>query len=429
MDQTIGVKDDWKFLAPALALFASLEVLMWVHWNSLVETAQGWDKPKYQYGYLVPLCSVFLLWLWRDPKQEISVPATRAGIAAAVIGLILSFIPVIEPDWIVQLSGMFGRTSLEAVGVTLTIAGGLLILQPHIDMAAVSQRDRWIGFCILVGSQLLRYWATVANKATIDDFSIVPAIAGVVIMIGGLPIMRWASWPVFLLIFMLPLPAALDAQSGNLQLIAARASTFLLQTTGLQAHREGHAIIVGDPLTAEHSNLDVADACSGLRMLTILGGLCFFMALIFTDRPLWQRMTIVLSSVPIALTVNIMRITATGVLFASFPHRGEEFHHFVHDMWGLVMMPLAMALIFMEFKVLSALVIEEDEDVLPPGALVGMQRSPAQQLASGGRIASVATGGPRAGAAPVGIVSVATAGNGSDASKPTRPTARPGTKS
>ena len=80
------------------------------------------------------------------------------------------------------------------------------------------------------------------------------------------------------------------------------------------------------------------------------------------DRPMWQRVVIVLSSIPIALIVNIARITATGLLYAMFPQADADFRHHVHDMWGFVMMPLAMLLIFLEFKILSNLLIEDEDD-------------------------------------------------------------------
>ncbi len=429
MESTNSIKSTLRLFYPAIALFASLELLMWVHWNSLAETASMWHNPKYSHGYLVPLFAVVLLWLWRDEKQEISQPLFRAGIGAAIVGLALCFLPILAPDFVMGFSRALGPTVFEAVGITLACAGGLLILQPRFDLSAVSHRDRWIGLAIITVSEIFRYWATINSKATPDYFSVVPAIAGVLIMIGGLPLMRWAGWPVFFLIFMLPLPAYLDGHlSGNLQTMATRMSTFLLQTGGLPAHREGNKIILDGIAGTEQSQLNVAEACSGLRMLTIFGALSFAMALLSEDRPLWQRVVIVLSSIPIALVVNIARITATGLLYAMFPQADADFRHHVHDMWGFVMMPLAMLLIFLEFKILSNLLIEdEDDDGIPLPAAMGASRSraslsPAGQLADGG-------GAPRQIAAPTARVNDAPIIGGTSPLRPQGAARRPGSQS
>ena len=171
--------------------------------------------------------------------------------------------------------------------------------------------------------------------------------------------MRWAGWPIAFLTFMLPLPAALDGTlAANLQTEATASSTFLLQTVGVGAVRTGSVISVG----RNGIPMNVEEACSGLRMLTIFVAMCFAVVLL-AEIPMWQRIVIVLSSVPIALAVNIMRITGTGILFTIFPASQEKLRAFFHDGAGLVMMPLAMLLLFLEYKILSNLFIE-DEDAL-----------------------------------------------------------------
>jgi exosortase/archaeosortase family protein len=143
--------------------------------------------------------------------------------------------------------------------------------------------------------------------------------------------------------------------------------------------------------------------------LTIFGALSFAVALL-CDRPLWQRIVIVLSSIPIALIVNVVRIMLTGVMFAMLPGDHEDLRHLGHTMWGLVMMPMALGLLFIEYKVLVNLVIEDDDDVPPlPAASQHSASSKtkpeeAPSAAASGRleadgssISSVATG-PRAAA-------------------------------
>jgi exosortase len=260
------------------------------------------------------------------------------------------------------IANAIGKTVLEGLGVSLCVSGALLLIQPRIDFAAVPATDRWIGFGILVAAEAMRMFATYKSVSTAELFSFMPALAGIFIMTGGLKTMSWAGWAIVFLVFMLPLPGPLDKHlSGKLQEKATSASTFMMQTFGMQARHEGNDIYIG----GDDVPLKVEPACSGLRMLTIFGALTFAVVLL-CDRPLWQRAVILASWIPIALAVNIARITLTGVLFSIFPKDLENLRHFIHDMWGFVMMPMALGLMFVEFKILSHLVIEDDDDLVTP---------------------------------------------------------------
>ena len=77
-----------------------------------------------------------------------------------------------------------------------------------------------------------------------------------------------------------------------------------------------------------------------------------------TNRPLWERIVIVASSVPIALAVNIIRITVTGIMHMTV---GPELANKIfHDLAGWVMMPMALGFLYLEFQILTHLFIEED---------------------------------------------------------------------
>ena len=97
---------------------------------------------------------------------------------------------------------------------------------------------------------------------------------------------------------------------GKLQRLASICSTFVLQTLGVSAFRQGNLIsIPGLRASAEDCR-----ACSGLRMLTIFCALAVAMVFLI-ERPWWDKFVILLSAIPIALAVNIIRITVTGLLY------------------------------------------------------------------------------------------------------------------
>ena len=85
-----------------------------------------------------------------------------------------------------------------------------------------------------------------------------------------------------------------------------------------------------------------------------------------------------LSAVPIALAVNIIRITLTGLLY-NLNIQEEIAHKVMHDWAGLIMMPLALGLLFLEMQILSRLLIEE---ATAPTAMAGFG-APVQRPDSG----------------------------------------------
>ncbi|MFM8219410.1 MAG: exosortase/archaeosortase family protein, partial [Planctomycetaceae bacterium] len=131
---------------------------------------------------------------------------------------------------------------------------------------------------------------------------------------------------------------------------------------GFFASSLGNTIFVND------TQVGVAEACSGLRMLMVFVAICIAMALI-SNRPLWERAVIVVSAVPIALVANILRIVGTAA-FASSSLSSEASTR-LHDLMGFLMMPLGLALVGIEAWFLSRLLLVEK--VMPVAA--GTQRS------------------------------------------------------
>src|SRR5262249_17993443 len=165
--------------------------------------------------------------------------------------------------------------------------------------------------------------------------------------------LRWAGPAVAFLIFMFPLPSFLDTRLlAPLQKMATTASTYVLQTMGIPSYSEGNRIVIGEV------QLGVVEACSGLRMLTIFIALSFAIVLV-TDRPFWERVVIVLSSIPIAVVSNIVRIVVTAILYLTVG--GEWVDEVFHDLDGYLMMPLALGLLYLEFQILSHLLIDEGD--------------------------------------------------------------------
>jgi Transmembrane exosortase (Exosortase_EpsH) len=213
MDKPLDVKDLLRSFYPVLILVAAVEVLLWVHWNSLVYMANMWDNDKYSHGYLVPLFAIGLMWWYRkDETTEIVKPVAIAGGVLVGFGLLLCGLPLVAWDLVLPLINALGNTVLEAIGVGCAVAGAFLLLQPRLGSSDVPIRDRWIGFAILMGAEALRVFATLVYIDTLEAFTFIPALAGVFVMAGGLRVLRWSGWPIVFLMFMVPLPGPLVAE-------------------------------------------------------------------------------------------------------------------------------------------------------------------------------------------------------------------------
>lgn len=173
------------------------------------------------------------------------------------------------------------------------------------------------------------------------------ASLGVILCINGLAltILGWRGYrqvwfPFAFLILMAPLPNRLhDKIMLPLQAMGAKVSVVVLEVTGVPTERFGHVLEVAGYRVA------VAEACSGLRMAVaflIVAGVMAYLV----NRPSWQKAIIIASSVPIALICNVFRIVFTACLYnAGYVALAQGLFH---DAAGLLMMPIAVALILGE---------------------------------------------------------------------------------
>lgn len=232
-------------------------------------------------------------------------------------------------------------------------------------------RTSWGTWAVLATILALRALAYEKGFSWIETATIVPTAACVVYALGGAALLSRA-WPaVAFLVFMLPLPPSINSTvSLPLQRIATKGSCFVLQLTGLWVVPSGNVIQIATPKGPEH--LEVAMACNGLSMLMTLAA-TVTAAVVLVPMPVWKRIVVLLSALPIALISNIARIVATG--WAYYLIHGELARERSHDWAGFLMMPLALLLVGVEILILSWLFDEhEAEDSERPIAPIGVPR-------------------------------------------------------
>ncbi len=208
----------------------------------------------------------------------------------------------------------------------------------------------WLGYPLLFLGLAGHLLGGLTDFVSLDALSLLFCLAGIVFLIGGKPLWQQA-WPALcFLVFMIPLPYRVEIMMGqDLQRIATWGSTFALQTLGQPAVAEGNIILIRDV------KLGVAEACSGLRMLMTFAA--FSVAAVFLVQRSWlEKLLILLSSVPIAMLTNILRIVSTGLAYI---YLGNESHavHFLHDLYGWLMMPIGLGLLMLELWMFKHLLL------------------------------------------------------------------------
>jgi exosortase len=215
----------------------------------------------------------------------------------------------------------------------------------------------WWGWAGLAGMLVVRAVCYERGGDWTETATLLPVIACLTLAAGGWPLLR-RTWPaIAFLVFMLPLPPAVNSILAQpLQRVATTWSTALLKLSGLWVVAEGNVILVGG------EQLEVAAACNGLSMLMCLAATVAAMTVLLPIA-LWKRVVLFLSIIPIALISNVLRIWATAWCYHLYG--GEIGGHYAHDAAGWLMMPVALVLVALELGLLSWLIVEVEE--LPAG--------------------------------------------------------------
>jgi len=192
----------------------------------------------------------------------------------------------------------------------------------------------------------------------LQPIGVIAILGAIVLFLGGWGLVKYTWLPVGFLVFAVPLPQRYYfALTMPMRLFAARVATALLNlVSGLEATARGVVIDVIYNGQRLEPPLDVAEACSGMRLLMAFLALGVAMAYLHY-RPIWQRVVLLASTIPIAIFCNIIRVTVTGFIYILIhPKYAQGIYH---DFLGIAMLPFAFALYGFLAWFMSNLFIEE----------------------------------------------------------------------
>ena len=230
-------------------------------------------------------------------------------------------------------------------GVLVPVVSLFLVWQARHRMAAAGIESSWWGLAVVSVGLLLYGVGELATLYVAHHISLWIVIVGLVIGAIGIPAAREIMFPLGYLLTAIPLPNFLYAGlSSKLQLWSSALGVGCLQLMGVTAFLEGNVIDLG-PV-----QLQVVEACSGIRYLFPLTALALLCAYLFKDR-MWKRVVLVLSAIPISIFVNGFRIGMIGALVEWTGQGAAE--GFSHLFEGAVLFMVSLGLLVVEMWLLA----------------------------------------------------------------------------
>ncbi|MBN1508040.1 MAG: exosortase/archaeosortase family protein [Sedimentisphaerales bacterium] len=249
--------------------------------------------------------------------------------------------------------------SLQYVRDPLT---GLLRGRRPGRLSAGQTRPDYLGLLLLLGILACHVFNVVSPSgyAYLRPLSVIAALGAVVLFLGGWRLVQYTWLPIAFLVFAVPLPRRYyEGMTIPLRQISASVATALLNVlAGVDATASGVVIDIVYKGHRLSPALDVAEACSGMRLLMAFVALGVAMAYLH-ERPAWQRVVLLVSTVPIAVLCNVIRVAVTGFLYVLADPRYTQGVY--HDALGLAMLPLAFVFYGLLATFLSNLFVEEEE--------------------------------------------------------------------
>ncbi len=216
-----------------------------------------------------------------------------------------------------------------------------LVWQRRTELVALEFRGSWTGLAIVVLGVLLGLVGQLATVFTVSQIGLVVATCGFVLAVTGLPALRLLWMPLLLLFFVIPLPQFLQVKfSSGMQIISSELGVWFLRLIGVSVYLEGNVIDLGV------YQLQVAEACDGLRYLFPLMTLGLVLAYFYKGTA-WKRVVIFLSSIPLTILLNSLRIASIGVMVEHWGIGMAE--GFLHEFqgWAVFMLSFGLMVLLM----------------------------------------------------------------------------------
>jgi exosortase len=269
------------------------------------------------------------------------VQSIRWQLPVLLLAWAVAFSPVVPPMVEAWLSHSDNSHALLVPLISL-----YFLWEKRAMMRRIPVQGSSLGFVLLVASLAIYLVSFVGGIAFFTRLMFVAALIGLLWSCLGTPMLRLLAFPLGFLFFMVPVPdTLLGLVSFPLQMAATKISAGLIQFCSIPVYREGNMLYF------LQTQLEVAEACSGIRSIMSLTMLSVIFAYISPGN-WWRKGILILSAIPIALLANILRVSGTGVLAHFFGDRVAR--GFLHEFSGMAVFMFGLMLLFFVYRVVKA---------------------------------------------------------------------------
>ena len=259
-------------------------------------------------------------------------------------GAIVTLVLLLYGSVILDLAAEWWTQSESSYGILIPpFAFYLAYLRRSSTLSIPAQSGSW-GLSLIFLACLILLMGQLAAEFFLSRISFVVLLAGLIWTFWGFARLKSLSFPLILLATMVPLPAIVyNSAAAPLQLFASTIATGLAQALGVSVYRDGNIIHLAS------ISLGVAEACSGLHSLCAL--VVASLLLGFLDiASLLGRTCIFFISIPLAVAVNVLRVTGTAILADYNPDLALGFYH---SFSGWLVFSMGFGVLWLIAKLLS----------------------------------------------------------------------------
>jgi len=221
-------------------------------------------------------------------------------------------------------------------GFLVPLIAGYMAYMRKDDLLSATVRPSNAGLAIILMGLGVLFLGWLGSEYFTMRSSLVIIIAGSALYLLGWEIFRILLAPLCYLLLMVPIPYIIyDAAAFPLKLFVTEVSVLSMKALGIVVWQEGNILMF------PNITLEVADACSGLRSIMSLLALGAAYAFVLFSRTR-DRVILILSTLPIAVLTNCLRVIATGILAQYFGSAAAE--GFFHEFAGLFVFGAAVVM-------------------------------------------------------------------------------------
>ncbi len=220
-------------------------------------------------------------------------------------------------------------------GFFVPIVAGYIAWLNREKLVAMDWRGSNFGLVIIALGAFQLMIGTLGAELFLQRTAFIESLVGVVLYLGGWQVLKELAFPLFLTVFMIPLPSIIYNQiTFPLQLFASAVAENALSLLGIPVLREGNVLELAS------QKLSVVEACSGIRSLLSLTFLSLVYGFFF-DKKQWMRWVLLGATIPIAIVANASRVTITGIISEINTEFANGFFHILEG-WVIFMVALGL---------------------------------------------------------------------------------------